>query len=86
MHFSDHCVPFQTPGHAEQTGQETNIRRTSPRIHKAAAMTDKQTPQLPLRSWASGKNRSFHDAGKCLRRPTLCMKAACFIRLAGVVV
>src|ERR1700679_1257606 len=43
-------------------------------------------PQLPLRSCASAKNRSFHDAGKRLRRPTLYMNSACFIRLAGVVV
>ena len=42
--------------------------------------------QVPLRSCASAKNMSFHDAGRCFRRPTLCMNAMCFIRLAGAVV
>src|SRR5581483_7215431 len=43
-------------------------------------------PQVPCRSCASAKNRSFHEAGRRFMRPTLCMNSACFIRLAGVVV
>jgi hypothetical protein len=43
-------------------------------------------PQVPSRSCASAKNRSFHEAGRRFMRPTLCMNSACFIRLAGVVV
>ena len=67
------------PGHDETTNPFQVVReRCAPHFRSGS--------QVPLRSCASAKNMSFHDAGRCFKRPTLCMNATCFIRLAGAVV
>src|SRR5437660_12537643 len=45
-----------------------------------------RAPQLPFRSWTSGKNISFHDFGASLIEPTLAIEVANFIRFSGVMV
>ena len=62
--------------------------RKSPRLLSAwnGQQSKSRLAHVPLRSCASAKNMSFHDAGRCFKRPTLCMNATCFIRLAGAVV
>jgi FAD binding domain len=42
--------------------------------------------QLPGNPCACSKNRSFHESGIRLIRPTLCMNSTNFISLAGAVV
>ena len=62
--------------------------RKSPRLLPAwnGQQSKARLAHVPLRSCASAKNKSFHDVGRCFKRPTLCMNATCFIRLAGAVV
>src|SRR5215813_7377848 len=55
-------------------------------VFKRDAVDREQAHQLPGASWTSGKKKSFHEAGRFLMEPTLCMKSAYFMTFSGVVV
>src|SRR5215468_11103704 len=55
-------------------------------VFERDAIDREKAHQLPGADWTSGKNRSFHEAGRFLMEPTLCMKSAYFMTFSGVVV
>src|ERR1700691_4371331 len=82
MHFSDHCVPFQTPSRAEQTGQETNIRRTSPRIRKAAARADRADSSASAQVMGFGKKQVFPRHGQMFETADLVHEGGMFHQIS----
>ena len=62
-------------------GVERTFRR-----RRLAPCHSRLSCQLPFKPYASGKNKSFQEAGFFLSRPTLYMKSTNFITLTGVVV